>query len=134
MIEVNRNSIIIRNVDTASKEYKNLVFKLSLYDKVQHRYTFSAFVQDENDLYIPSSVTLKTIESIFPKEEISVNYNKIAKAKSVSYRMIHAPKNDLQQNAIKFLMKMKNDPESHQRFLSLETRIRKNICNNKLYI
>ena len=134
MIEVGRNNIIVRNVDTTSKEYKNLLFKLSLYDKVQHRYIFSAFVQDENDLYVPASVTLKTIESLFPKEKVSVDFSRTAKAKSLSYRMIHEPRNELQKNAIKFLMKMKNDPESHQRFLSLETRVRKNICNNKLYI
>lgn len=35
--------------------------------------------------------------------------------------MVHQPRNDLQTQAIKFLMKMKKDPEIHQRFLSLET-------------
>jgi len=39
----------------------------------------------------------------------------------MSYNMIHNPKNELQEEAIKFLLKMRKDPSIHQRFLSLET-------------
>lgn len=104
-----------------SQEYRNALYQYSLYDKIYHKYTFSAFVEDGDDLYFPSSITLKSIQSLFPKEEVSINYTTTAKAKSIQYTMKHSPRDELQQKAIQFLMKMKKDPETHQRFLSLET-------------
>lgn len=121
MIEVGRNNIIVRNVDKKSEQYKKALYNFSLYDKVYHKYTFTAFYEDGNDLYFPSSITLEAIQSIFPKEEISVNFATTAKPKSISYTMLHTPRDDLQTHAIQFLMKMKKDPQWHQRFLSLET-------------
>lgn len=72
-------------------------------------------------MYFPSSVTLKAIEQLFPEEESTVSYANTAKAKLLQYQMVHKPRNELQEKAIAFLMKMKRDPETHQRFLSLET-------------
>ena len=40
MIEVGRNSIVVRNVDLESAEFKKLNSTFSLYDQVQHKYTF----------------------------------------------------------------------------------------------
>jgi hypothetical protein len=108
-----RNSIIIRNVNKDSEDYKNALYKYSLYDKVYRKYTFSAFFEDGNDLYFPSSITVNELKKIFTKEEIQVNYGITAKAKSLQYQMIHAPRDDLQKKAIEFLMKMKRDPETH---------------------
>jgi type I site-specific restriction endonuclease len=121
MIEVGRNNIIVRNVDFKSNEYRNVMYNFSLYDKVLHKYTFSAFYTNENDLYFPSSITLSVIQGFFPKEEVVVNFATTAKAKSLVYNMKNQPKDELQKKAISFLLKMKKDPESHQRFLSLET-------------
>ena len=121
MIEVGRNSIVVRNVDKKSEEYKKAQYLYSLYDKVTHKYTFSAYMEEDNDLYFPSSITLEEIEKIFPNEEVSVDFKNTAKAKTVSYNMVHQPKNELQNKSIQFLLKMKRDLEIHQRFLSLET-------------
>ena len=59
MIEVGRNNIIVRNVDKKSEQYKKALYNFSLYDKVYHKYTFTAFYEDGNDLYFPSSITLE---------------------------------------------------------------------------
>lgn len=121
MIEVSRNNIVIRNVENDSAELKKLTYKYSLYDKLYRKYTFSAFFRDGNDLYIPSSVGVEEIQQLFPKKETVVNLNNVAKSKSVSYNMLCQPRDDLQKQALDFLMKMKKDPETHSRFLSLAT-------------
>jgi len=121
MIEVGRNNIVVRNVSKDSKEYKNALYKYSLYDKVYRKYTFSAFIEYGNDLYFPASITLDEIKATFPTKEVVVNFSNTAKAKSLSYIMKNQPKNDLQRSAISFILKMKKDLATHQRFLSLET-------------
>lgn len=121
MIEVGRNSIIVRNVDQNSKEFKNTRHTFSLYDTVQHKYTFSIYTIDGEDLFFPASVGLKTIKSLFPNKEVIVNLANTAKAKSVQYTMKFQPRDDVQRQAIAFLLKMRKDPETHSRFLSLAT-------------
>ena len=64
MIEVGRNSIVVRNVDLESKEFKNANYNYSLYDKVLHKYTFSAFTRIDNDLYFPASVGVEAADTI----------------------------------------------------------------------
>ena len=122
MIEVGRNSIIVRGISNDSQEYKNAQYRFSLYDKVCHKYTFSAFVEDGDVLYFPSSIGKENIQSVFPKEEVIVNYSTTAKAKLLYYNMKHLPRDELQTKAIQFLMKIKKDQNIRQRFLSLETR------------
>ena len=121
MIEVGRNNIIVRNVDENSKEFKNTRHTFSLYDPVQHKYTFSIYSKEGDDLYFPSSVGVQTIKGLFPNKEVTVNFNNTAKAKVLQYNMKFQPRDDLQKKAIAFLMKMKRDPEVHSRFLSLAT-------------
>jgi superfamily II DNA or RNA helicase len=121
MIEVNRNSIVVRNVDFESQEFKNLNYNYSLYDKVLHKYTFSVFTKIDKDLYFPVSVGVEQIRKYFPKREMVVNYKTTAKAKSTSFNMKHQPRDDVQKSAIEFLMKMSSDYENRERFLSLVT-------------
>lgn len=121
MIELSRNNIIIRNIDTTSSEFKKLTYKFSLYDKLYRKYTFSAFFQEGDDIYLPSSIGLNEITQIFPKKEVQVNFNNVAKSKNVEYSMKSQPRDDLQKQALEFLIKMKKDPETHSRFLSLAT-------------
>lgn len=121
MIEVGRNSTVIRNVDFESSEYKRFRSYFSLYDKVTHKYTFSAFTIIDNDIYIPTSVTEDSIKSFFPKKAVTKNYKTTAKSEQIDFIMKHTPRDDLQQKAIDFLLKMKSDSECRSRFLSLAT-------------
>lgn len=121
MIEVSRNNIIIRDVDTNSSEYKKLLYKYSLYDKLYRKYTFSAFYVEGSDVYLPSSIGLEEIRGIFPNKEVIVNFQNIAKSKPANFSMKNHPRNDLQKKAIDFLLKMRRDPETHSRLLSLPT-------------
>lgn len=121
MIEVGRNSIIVRNVDSGSKEFKKAAAIYSLYDKVLHKYVFSAFVQIDNDLYFPASLGVGEIQKCFPHKAVITNYMTTAKADSISFKMIHQPRDDLQKEALKFLLGIKNDNNQRSRFLSLST-------------
>lgn len=121
MIEVGRNSIIVRNVDAKSDAYKKINFAYSLYDKVYHKYTFSVYTMIDNDMYFPASIGVENIVKYFPKKNIITNYMSTAKSESTTYSMVHKPKNELQEKAIKFLMTMKNDNDIRSRFLSLTT-------------
>ena len=62
------------------------------------------FILIGKDLYFPSSITEKTIESIFPKKNITVNYSTSAKGKSIDFLMKHQPRDDLQKQAMQFYM------------------------------
>lgn len=121
MIEIGRNSIVVRNVDFESKEFKRANAIYSLYDKVQHKYSFSAFTIIDNDVYFPASIGINEIIKCFPKEDTVTNYMTTAKSSIIKYSMIHQPRDDLQKKAIKFLMNIKNDNIQRSRFLSLAT-------------
>lgn len=121
MIEVGRTSIVIRNVDMESNEFKKIRYQFSIFDKIQHKYTFSAYTNIEDDLYFPSTITVDVLKQFFPKKEVVENYKTTAKSRSVSYIMKHTPRDELQKSAISFLMGMKNSSDK-SRFLSLETR------------
>jgi superfamily II DNA or RNA helicase len=120
MIEVGRNSIIVRNVDIRSQNYKNINYQYSLYDKVYRKYTMSAFTIIDNDLYFPSSIGVEQIKKHFPNKEVVYNYKSKFKPSQVTYNMKYGPRDDLQKNSINFLMKMKND-DIRKRLLSLST-------------
>lgn len=121
MIEVGRTSIVVRNVDLESAEFKKVRYQFSIFDKVQHKYTFSAFTIIEEDLYFPSTITVDVIKQFFPKKEIVENYKTTAKSRQIKYTMKHTPRDDLQRSAISFLLGMKNTNDK-SRLLSLETR------------
>ena len=70
MIEVSRNSIVIRNVDFESEEYKRFFKAFSLYDQVTHKYNNNIFTIINNDVYIPASITEEVVSGFFPKEVI----------------------------------------------------------------
>lgn len=121
MIEIGRNSIIVRDVDQKSDAFKRIYSAYSLYDRVYHKYTFSVFTMIDNDMYFPASIGVDGISKFFPKKNIITNYMTTAKSETVKYTMLHQPKNDLQKKAITFLMGMKNDNTNRSRFLSLAT-------------
>ena len=102
MIEVGRNSIIVRNVDLESQAYKNVNYQYSLWDKVQHKYTLSAFTLIDNDLYFPSSIGLDQIQKHFPNKDVSYNYKTTSKSSQVVYTMNYGPRDDLQKDSINF--------------------------------
>jgi superfamily II DNA or RNA helicase len=121
MIEVGRNSIIVRNIDLKSQAYKNVNYQYSLYDKVYRKYTMSAFTLIDNDLYFPSSIGLDQIQPHFPNKNIIYNYKTTSKSSQIIYNMKYGPRDDLQKDSINFLMKMKNDNYMRERLLSLRT-------------
>ena len=121
MIEVGRNSIIVRNVDLTSQAYKNINYEYSLWDNVYRKYTFSAFTVIDSDLYFPSSVGVQQIQKYFPNKDVIYNYKTTSKASQVVYNMKYGPNTDLQKDSINFLMRMKNDQSTRERMLSLPT-------------
>lgn len=121
MIETGRSSIVIRNVDLESKEYKKFHHTFSVYDKIQHKHTFSAFTVIDNDVYVPASIGAETIKTYFPKKSIITNYKTTSKSEQIDYVMKHPPRDDLQKSAIEFLLKIRHDNDCRSRFLSLAT-------------
>jgi superfamily II DNA or RNA helicase len=121
MIEVSRNSIVIRDADLDSKDFKNMNYNYSLYDRVLHKYTFSAFTVIDKDIHFPASIGPESINYYFKNHDIIYNYKTTAKTESISYNMKHQPRDDIQKKAISFLMSMKDDDKERHRFLSLAT-------------
>jgi len=121
MIEVGRNSIVVRNVDPESKAFKNINYQYSLYDTVYRKYTMSAFTVIDQDLYFPASIGVSEIQKFFKQKQVVVSYMTTAKSAPVSYQMKHGPRDELQEKAIAFLMTMKKDYDVRERLLSLAT-------------
>jgi superfamily II DNA or RNA helicase len=121
MIEVSRNSIVVRDVDLEGQEFKNANYNYSLYDRVLHKYTFSAFTIIDKDIYFPASISVDEIKKYFKNRDVVVNYKTTAKSGEVSYNMKHPPRDELQKKAISFLMTIKDDDNNRERFLSLAT-------------
>ena len=61
MIEVGRNSIIVRNVDKDSNEFKKVNYAYSLYDKVKHKYVFSDITERDTDIKYPKKINVDNI-------------------------------------------------------------------------
>jgi len=121
MIEVGRNSIVVRNVDQDSQSFKNMNYNYSIWDKVQHKYTFSAYTLIDNDLYFPASTSVEEIQKYFKNKDVVINYKTTARSGPLQYNMKHEPRNDLQKQSINFLMTMQKDNDNRERFLSLAT-------------
>lgn len=121
MIEVHRNNIVIRNIDTASTEYDKFIRAYSRWDKVYHKFESDIINMIDGDIYIPSSLGVDTVRRYFPTKEVVVNYDNTAKPKKLLYTMIHKPRDEIQASAIRFLHDMKNDQRWRQRFLGLVT-------------
>lgn len=121
MIEISRNSIIIRNVDLESKEYERFFKAFSIYDEIYHKYFSSVITIIGNDVYVPSTISIKSIQNYFKDKELVYNFANTSKYDTLSFVMKHRPRNDLQLEAIDFLSKIKKDKINHQRFLSLAT-------------
>lgn len=102
------------------KNFKRFNSNFSLYDGVKHKYVFSVFSIIGDDIYIPATVGVESIQSFFPEEEVS--YNKITpKAEKIEYTMLHVPRNELQEKAIKFLTQITGKKSEKNLFLSLGT-------------
>jgi len=121
MIEVGRNSIIVRNVDLKSEAFRKIKNRFSLYNKIQFKFDFSAFTIINKDLYFPASISLISIKGYFPEKQIIENYKSSAKTQQCLFNMIYPPRDDLQKKALVFLLKLKKDNKNRQRFLSLGT-------------
>ena len=121
IIEVGRNSIVVRDVDLNSKEFKKANSRYSVYDPVTHKYTMSAFYILDTDVYFPASINAEEIQKCFPDKEIVYNYKTTAKSEKIEISLKNQPRNDLQKKAIAFLLKMKTDTKQRSRFLSLAT-------------
>jgi len=120
MIEVNRNSIIIRNVDFTSNEYMKFVKAFSIYDTIYHKFTSSIITTINKDIFVPASIGIESIRYYFPKKPVTYN-NIAANTKEINFKCVHTPRNLLQEESIKFLNKLKFDNYNRQRFLSLPT-------------
>ena len=121
MIEENRNSIIVRNVNFESNEYKRFEKAFSLYNNVTHKFDYSVYTIVGTDIHIPETVTASLVQTYFVKDLIVQNYAGTAIAHPISFKMLHAPRTDIQREALSFLLKIKNDNYERHRMLNLAT-------------
>ena len=121
MIEENRNSIIIRNVNFESNEFKRFEKAFSLYNNVTHKFDYSVYTIVGNDVHIPETVTSSLVQTYFVKDLIVQNYAGTPTASSIDFKMLHEPRTDIQREALAFLLSIKNDKYDRHRMLNLAT-------------
>lgn len=103
---------------------------LSVWDPVCYRYEFSAFLVDEDkkELIIPGGYPVSKLKEMFPTTDIKDCTKNISDYRIVDkYALLCKPRNDIQVNAIDFLVggKGKNNP---QKYLALQTGQGKTYC------
>jgi hypothetical protein len=121
MIEIGRDSIVVRGVGDDSPALRKAKYEFSVYDPVAHRYAMSAFAILDGDAYFPASITLPSIKACFPNEEEIINYRTTARSAAIRMGMRNPPRSEIQEKSIRFLIGMRNDSQFRQRFLSLPT-------------
>ena len=100
MIEENRNSIIIRNVDFESNEYKRFEKAFSLYNTVTHKFDYSIYTIVGTDIHLPETVTASLVQTYFVKDLIVQNYAGTPTADTINFKMLHTPRTDIQKEAL----------------------------------
>jgi len=121
MIEENRNSIVIRDVDFNSSEYKKFEHAFSLYNTVTHKYDYSIYTIIDQDIHIPATVSASVIQSYFTNHVIVKNFAGTALAENISFNIKHQPRDIIQSESLDFLKSMKNDNYRRYRMLNLAT-------------
>ena len=120
MIEVNRNSIIIRNVDVSSIQYKKFENAFSFYNKVTHKFDYSLFILIDKDIHCPATIGEDIIQTYFPNKKIIKNYLGSPQPDDITFNMKHKPRDSIQTEALSFLVSIKDD-EYRWRMLNLAT-------------
>lgn len=119
MIEVNQNSIIIR--DVKEEDFAKLNRKFSTFDHVSRQYVMPIYTTINSDVYLPRSVGVSFIESMFPDKTVQYNINTAVRWSRIEMNMKNKPRDDLQIAALNFLSKIRSTNDSHERFLALPT-------------
>lgn len=121
MIEENRNSIIIRNVDVESDRFKKFERNFSVYDPLRHKYVNPIYTIIDSDVHIPATITSYYIQTFFPDQVIVRNYAGTPIAEKINFSLKHEPRDDIQREALAFLCKIKSDKMLRSRMLNLAT-------------
>lgn len=119
-MEIGRNSVVIRNVNFESSEFKKFQSRFSIYDTVTHKISMKAFSTIGNDIFIPASIGIKTIRSIFHGEEETYLYNTTPKGATITYNVKNPPRDEVQAKSLDFILKMKKDRTNRERLVSLK--------------
>lgn len=123
-IEFLPTKIIIHDYEIES--CKKLENSLSVYNPIYFRYDFRAFFYDENkkELIIPGSFNKDYLKKLLPDYHFINKKFNTNPFKEVKFSLKFPPRNDLQKEAIKQLIRTKNT----QKYLVLETGAGKTYC------
>jgi hypothetical protein len=123
-LELHRDSMILRDVDTSSYQFKKMDGHFSLWSDTKyggHYISYHAITVIGKDAYMPRFITPEVISGFFPGIQIDRNYLSTSPAKDIRMEMIHQPRNDMQKEALDFLTDVADDYECRARMLSLPT-------------
>lgn len=129
ILELNRNSMVLRDIDPNSQEFWKFRSRYSVWDTRPNgsKYiAWSPIIINDNCAYMPRTIGVEAVKKYFGDYiKITENYLNTAPVKEISYKMKNPPRNELQQQAIDFVCSMETDTGIRQRFLNLATGIGK---------
>lgn len=126
--------LIIEDIKEEEKEslIKSLNKSLAVWDPAYFKYVNQIYKYDEenNKIFIPGSYSNTEFEKIFGKDILIQNNieNQITKRNMGRVNLKSAPRDNLQQNAIKFLKGETYSKDCNQKLLSLKTGEGKTYC------
>ena len=132
MIEILPTRMIINYSNLDYSKIEKIKRSLSVWDKSRFRYSYQAFIEDEDEelICIPSCYDLLYIKSLFPDEEIIDNRGRFVSigCKNKPINLKYQPRNELQKQAINFLKGNRFSRNTSQKLLSLNTGDGKTYC------
>jgi superfamily II DNA or RNA helicase len=125
VITVHPTKIVISNYEENS--VPTLEKTLSVWDKTIFKYSFSAFLYDDEtkDLIIPGGFSLAKLKELFPRDEFIDKRKDLNPFNKVKFSLKYPARDSIQTEAIKFLLNTK----SAQKFLCLPTGKGKTYCS-----
>ena len=124
-LELNRNSMILKDVDFKSYEYRKFKSRYSIWDTYPNggKYiVWSPIIENDNCAYMPRTVGAEAVKKYFGNYvPIVENYLNTAPSKTIKYTMKNKPRNEIQEKAIDFICTMEEDIGIRQRLLNLAT-------------
>lgn len=114
-------------------EIKPLEISLSVYDKLYHKVIPYGYNYDPKSktMYLPKNVNIEKIEKAYIENEVTKKIVSSNKGKHITFNMTATPRNEMQVNAIDFLLgrgKHIANQYSARQMLSLDTGGGKTFC------
>jgi len=97
------NFYVIENVQEKSYDMNTTLYNWAVWNKVYHRYESHVFKYIDNNIHLPSTIPLGTIQKLYKGRKVEYRLDEYPKPREISFNMKYGSRNELQQECEIFL-------------------------------